>query len=321
MHLIFGDLHMDSGAHLSRSPDARLNMVLQTITSVVDEITQRFEISKITFLGDIWNGNKPAPKYVHAFGDLLKRIKSMSPEASIYVLAGNHDWAYDGCIVSAIGSLCDSIHTIEHGTTYEECGTVYIAHGVDPETVDTEGKIVFGHFSISGAKLANGHTIGGNIQLSSISDAKLAILGDIHVHQKLADSVYYLGSPYPIKINDIGRHYYCIINSNDDPMFFPTPAPQIVKTTLDECDRYNSPKWIPLIETNDCDRSSLLSRLDKCHAFHILNTTDEAGAEPVNVSETEIASNKDLLIEYADSRGLDEDAKRRALEIYAKANI
>lgn len=220
--LCSADLHINNNTILGKP---RLPVCKRLLQALVEKAVEH-KCSHIFLLGDVWHAKHPAPEVVLSIYEFLEEARANN--LKVVILLGNHDVFQPGednqsllrIFNSGLASIVDKprVSRLPCGVDlymlpwYESDTYKARIHEVTQEIrkTGTQGRrrILMTHVGLSEGKpsLSNFQPP----QRVSLTDLDLdlwdqVLMGDYHMHQKLAPHAMYLGSPIPHTFGDEGN--------------------------------------------------------------------------------------------------------------------
>lgn len=199
--LVVSDLHLTD-----RSTDE----YRWKLFSQLADLSNEHGANNLFILGDLTEfKDYHSSKLVNRVVDSLYQLRRQSKITNVYVLKGNHDGLDpDMPYFKFLNKIPWCKFYIK--PTEEDLGSariLFLPHTRDPEKdwkkVDFDScDLLFFHGTVTGAISETGQKLDG-IPVSFFKDLSCKVLGgDIHVPQKVAKKIEYVGAPYPIRFGD-----------------------------------------------------------------------------------------------------------------------
>lgn len=252
---------------------ASLSRVCEVLKRVRETVHER-EATAAVCNGDFWDLRGTLS--VRQLDVLLDEFEKFAEEEiDLVMIPGNHDQVtIDGRIHGVrVFDPFPNIYVATDPIMDEDDQTIFIPWREDPKEQSAlfkqvpDGWTVFGHAEVAGAMTNEHHKTKGRVSRKTIvKRARACYLGHYHKRQKLADRIWYIGSPYEknfgerewphgiavvdsesiepefIDFEDFPHHFY--LNFPDDAKKFSKPREQdIVKVFASHKD-WNSPKLL-----------------------------------------------------------------------------
>jgi DNA repair exonuclease SbcCD nuclease subunit len=216
--LLFSDLHAANHQQFSKILPNGRNSRLQDCLNVIDkvaEVCQDEEVEVVLFLGDIFEDWRRLDADV--FQLVFKRFSRLRKWCDyLYILAGNHDQYNKAGDITSIAAFSELAQVVDHQwvTSIEDLRIAFQPASEDIELVRSFSKslpdidLYCFHLGLKEAVTGTNNLQGfGKYSLTDLptEKAKLCLGGDFHKRQKVAENVYYLGSPLQLNFGEAGQ--------------------------------------------------------------------------------------------------------------------
>lgn len=206
MFCCIGDLHLDAFNHLEQTM-SNLDiegLILSCLSKTISDTMEK-GITDFVLLGDVFNTANPTQTSMYRFLEVLSKY----PDATFYLLLGNHDFSSDGkhslVVMKALTKLRVSNIQVIDKKTYRTLSGVRVFLCPHPYAEPPTKKVRWslGHFAVNGAKSDNGYAI-----KTTNAPEGLWILGDFHTPQSGASKdcdFRYVGSLTQLSFQEGGK--------------------------------------------------------------------------------------------------------------------
>lgn len=185
---VYGDVHTTK--NLRTLQHIWEPAVTKSILSMYDKFDER-GVELAVCLGDFFDAPRLEAKHMKLVMNLLESMNNRTYPT--YLLLGNHEIDSDESNILEYLNIYENIFPVTELTDIENL--CFIPYSVNPEEVDTEGKIVFTHHDIYGSELASGATKAFfGLDPSIFSKAKLVMNGHVHLKSQVSKNVMNAGS-------------------------------------------------------------------------------------------------------------------------------
>lgn len=208
--LITGDIHAHNFRQFSKILPSGINSRLDNCLRVFDLLLREAlarKINKIILNGDIFHEADEIDTEV--YGEVYKRLERLHDHnIDTYLVLGNHDTTLctSSRLVHSLFAFRKIAHVIEKPTTLWgtvsaipwTANTVLYKQWIKAASLETPPRVLVTHVGISEGRIGqSGIRIKGQVRLVDLHPEgfRLVLLSDYHHRQKVADHVYYLGSP------------------------------------------------------------------------------------------------------------------------------
>lgn len=159
--------------------------------------------------GDIIDDNEKISQIVYDY--VYDSLQNAIENVETFIVIGNHDYfEQNGKRYSFLKKINTEI--IESGNPLSTRDISLIGHNYDHNKIKEDfsnidfesSKLIVSHFGLKEGLAGNSSYKGGEFSIKDFKEMKdkMLILGHYHKPQKVAENIYYVGSPNPIRIDE-----------------------------------------------------------------------------------------------------------------------
>lgn len=281
--LAFADLHNHNYSQFATVLPGGINSRLADCLSILEQIKsygEKEKILKVLFLGDLFNSRSKVAIDVYCMVyDMLEEFYHAGFE--LFFIVGNHDQCLKSGEFHSIRPLSGTVSMVIDRPRYISALGVYAVPYVDgledrrisiKAGLNTKATMLAVHTPVSGAKVGPAElALGAELKLTDLQSDKykLVLLGHYHRAQKLAENVFYLGSPLQLNLgerNDGLKGFWEVDTEDYSMKQIPTKYPKFVEITenwtMEEV-LGNFVKLMLRADTQEKDSLKLKTRIEK----------------------------------------------------------
>lgn len=268
--LLIGDLHFGE-----RGDSEKFNQHILTFVDWAIELGKKESVDAVIQLGDWFHHRNKVQVHTLAYAiEGAKMLSEAFSKETVYVLAGNHDLFYLNRLdVSSCAVLRPYVTVIDEPTTIlGDClATPWIASGEQWDRVVNESdnhRYLFAHLELNGFMVNDKYEMEHGFSHKELKGYEAVITGHYH-SQQVKDNVLYVGTPYPITMNEANESHgvFILDTETGDLEFFEYEGVTVVSipyTDLDKIDRYDPQTTSIRVEfPDDLDDESLIEDAKK----------------------------------------------------------
>lgn len=207
-YVIIGDLHMKFQGH-QMSFNNKPEHIHYPLINLEKAKNKAKELQgTLIIAGDLIDKQKEIHQVV--LSELFESLKECSEEVETYIVMGNHDMVeYSGKYYTYL--LCQhQIQVAVPGSPIDLGDALLVSYSdrekilEDMQSLDlSRHKLLVSHFGIEGAQVGYGLYQGGEFKPTDFGQLGITIiLGHYHKPQRVSKNIYYVGSPYPVRVDE-----------------------------------------------------------------------------------------------------------------------
>jgi len=212
-YAITADLHVMYKGH-SLTVDGipeNIYFPLHNLHRIVED-KDKYNVEGLIIAGDLIMEKSNIHQMVLSY--LYETLEYCSQNLETIIIAGNHDYIkYNEMTISFLKNI-DFCQIVLPGQMDVIGDVALISHGTKEELIENFSqlnldmvKLVVSHFGITEAEVSGSLRVLGEFSIRDFKYMRDAymILGHYHKPQKVADNIYYVGSPVPVERSEAGE--------------------------------------------------------------------------------------------------------------------
>lgn len=268
--LLIGDLHYGE-----RGNSEKFNQHIDTFLKWAITLAEDNDATTCVQLGDWFHHRNKLQVQTMNYGiSGAKTLGDAFGKDNVYVLVGNHDMPYlERLDVSSLACLDSYVTVIDEPTTIlGDClATPWIASGEQWDHIVNESdnhRYLFAHLELNGFMVNDKYEMEHGFSHKELKGYEAVITGHYH-SQQIKDNVLYVGTPYPITMNEANEPHgvFILDTETGDLEFFEYEGVTVVSipyTDLDKIDQYDPQTTSIRVEfPDDLDDESLIEDAKK----------------------------------------------------------